>query len=430
MRLETSIAVAPANTVAAPPLAERPSAVIRTVLVVDDSGLQRKILCASLRKWGLTVLEAGSGETALEMCRQSRPDLILSDWMMPGMSGLDFCRAYRALGIEPYTYFILLTSKSEKGEIAQGLREGADDFVSKPVNSEELRARIAAGERILRIERELTEKNRLVTRTLEEIQGLYDALDRDLAGARKLQMSLVPRSPIELEGGRLSFLLQPSGHVGGDLVGQFPISHDRVGVFALDVSGHGVASALITSRLASWLKGSAPDQNVALVWEGSDTVMRAPAEVCRLLNRMFNAEIDTEHYFTIVLAEIDLKTGNVELCQAGHPHPLIQRANGHLDYIGRGGLPIGLIDDATYENTHARLLPGDRLLLYSDGLTECPTPAGGMLEEEGLAEMCHRHRKRTGSDFLAALAGDLDALVGDAEMPDDVSALLIEYFGA
>jgi sigma-B regulation protein RsbU (phosphoserine phosphatase) len=151
--------------------------VIKRVLVVDDSRLQRRILTASLKRFGYDIVEASSGAEALEKCRDAPPDLVVSDWMMPGMSGPEFCHEFRKMQRDSYGYFILLTSKSEKGDIAHGLDAGADDFLTKPVNAAELRARISAGERILMMERELTEKNRLINSTLEELQRLYDSLD-------------------------------------------------------------------------------------------------------------------------------------------------------------------------------------------------------------------------------------------------------------
>jgi sigma-B regulation protein RsbU (phosphoserine phosphatase) len=413
-----------------PPVApvhhDRPT-IIRRVLVVDDSALQRRILSASLRCWGLEVVEAASAEAALDLCAAGSFDLVISDWMMPGMNGLDFCRAFRLIEQENYTYFILLTSKSDKAEVVEGLQVGADDFLSKPVSSEELRARIRAGERMLGVERQLTQNNQFITRTLEELRKVQAALDRDLAEARKLQMSLAPRTTAVYGGARLSFMMEPSGQVGGDLVGQFELSGNRVGMFSLDVSGHGIAAALVTARLAGWLKGSTPDQNVALTLQNGQVTMRPPAEVCAILNRMFMAEIDTEHYFTIALAELDLATGDIRLCQAGHPHPLIQRANGLLDFIGSGGMPIGLIDGAHFAEVRATLGVGDRLFIYSDGLTECPTPDGGMLDEAGLARLFDLHRDRDGEDLLTALSWELSALMDDRCMSDDVSGVLVEF---
>ena len=159
------------------------------VLVVDDSKLQRRILSALLKRGGHSVTEADSGIAALELLQNQTFNFVLSDWMMPGMTGPELCRSLRAGGHENYCYFILLTSKSEKGEIAQGLDAGADDFLTKPVNADELRARITAGQRILDMQSELQRKNRLVRATLDELQALYDGVDRDLIEARELQRS-------------------------------------------------------------------------------------------------------------------------------------------------------------------------------------------------------------------------------------------------
>ncbi|MEK9978905.1 MAG: response regulator, partial [Paracoccaceae bacterium] len=100
--------------------------VIKTILVVDDSKLQRRIVRSMLEKRGHRVIEAKSGEEGLVMSALTYPDLVLSDWMMPGMSGLEFCVKFRELGKNRYSYFILLTSKSAKDEVAQGLEMGAD----------------------------------------------------------------------------------------------------------------------------------------------------------------------------------------------------------------------------------------------------------------------------------------------------------------
>ena len=97
---------------------------VRRVLVVDDSRAQRRILAVQLQRWGYEVIEAASGEAALDLCAGQVFDIVLSDWMMPGMTGLEFCRAFRALPREGYGYFILLTSKSEKAEVADGLEIG------------------------------------------------------------------------------------------------------------------------------------------------------------------------------------------------------------------------------------------------------------------------------------------------------------------
>ncbi len=403
---------------------------IKRVLVVDDSRVQRRILSSSLKRWGYEVLEADSGHAALEICKREQLDLVLSDWMMPGMNGLEFCIAFRELEQDNYGYFILLTSKSEKDEVAHGLDVGADDFLTKPVNASELRARIRAGERLQKMQRELTEKNRLVTDALAEIQCLYDIIDRDLIEAKKLQQSLVKERYRNFGRAEVSLLLRSSGHVGGDLVGFFPVSETQIGLYSIDVSGHGITSALMTARLAGFLSGSTPDQNLALRQDNSGGyTARSPAAVTEHLNRIVLEEMETEHYFTLLLAHIDLTTGVVTATQAGHPHPAIQRANGAVEYCGTGGLPVGLIPGAEFEDFQVKLNAGDRLLLMSDGITECPDETGAMLEEKGVADLLSRNVKVRGNGFLEALMWDLTNYAGDQDFPDDISAVLLEFNG-
>lgn len=400
----------------------------RRVLVVDDSRAQRRILGSYLRQWGYVVEEAESGGAAIDICYRDPPDLVVSDWMMPGMSGPEFCRAVRNLGSESYIYFILLTSKSGKEEIALGLDAGADDFLTKPVNSAELRARMAAGMRILDMEHELLAKNRLVRATLDELQALYDSLDSDLVEAKKLQQSLLSERYRDLGPAEVSLMLHSSGHVGGDLVGMFPICETHVGLYGLDVSGHGISSALMTARLAGYLSATVPAHNLALheIAPGRYAA-RPPAETVSRLNHVFLADLETEHYFTIALADVDLATGRVILAQAGHPHPAVQRADGSVEFVGRGGLPVGLIEDARFDQVEFTLAPGDRLLVHSDGITECAAPDGTMLDDHGLAAIMRHLRQTRGPAFLESLMWKLSDHAGDARFSDDISAALLEF---
>ena len=400
------------------------------VLVVDDSRAQRKILTMSLSRWGYQVSEAASGEEALLACEAQVFDIILSDWMMDGMSGLDLCAAFRAMENEGYSYFILLTSKSEKTEVANGLEAGADDFLTKPVSSDELRARLRAGERIVGMHQELVAKNRLLGATLTQLQKVHESLDRDLIEARKLQQTLVRERFRDWGAGAATLFLRPSGHVGGDLAGFFDIDDGRIALFSIDVSGHGVASAMMTARLAGYLSNAAPDQNIALrmLPDGTRDVW-PPEEVAARFNRTMLDEIQVDQYFTMAYAEVELATGRVSLVQAGHPYPMILRRNGTIERLGHGGIPIGLLPDTQHDRIDARLHPGDRLFLLSDGLTECPSPDGEELGEDGLEQLLFRNRHLESSALLDALIWDLASHMGSEDFPDDVSGLLFDYRG-
>lgn len=401
---------------------------IQRVLVVDDSRFQRRIVSMSLSRWGFDVMEADGGAEAIAICKSHPPDLVISDWVMPGMNGLEFCRAFRDMKRNSYGYFILLTSKSEKEDIACGLDAGADDFLTKPVNSAELRARIAAGDRILRMERELNEKNRLIASTLEELQKLYESLDSDLIEARKLQQSLVSDRYRDFGVADVSLMLRSSGHVGGDLVGMFPVSETRIGLYAIDVSGHGVSSALMTARLAGYLSAVTPEQNLALYRVGAGEYrMRSPAETIAALNRLILDEMDTELYFTMILADVDLARGQVVLAQAGHPHPAIQRMNGKIEWVGDGGLPVGLLPAARFEQVCFDIAPGERLLIHSDGIVECADKCGHLLDNEGLSAILSDLKDIRGPACLEALIWKLSAFSQADDFKDDVSAILLEF---
>lgn len=412
---------------------ENPTALtsaIQRVLLVDDSLAQLKMLSMMLRRWGFEVHTAESALDALEICRDHPPDLVLSDWMMPGMNGIDFCRAFRELTRDGYGYFILLTSKSEKGDIAQGLDAGADDFLTKPVNAHELRARIKAGERIVSMERELSEKNRQVSEALDELREIHTAIDNDLRQARTIQQSLVPERVCEVLTSRVSLLLQPCGHVGGDLVGMFRPGYGRLGLYSIDVSGHGITSAMVTARVAGYLSSTFPGQNIALERRFDNFfAMREPSETARLLNQRLAADPGVEEYLTMGYLAADLSEGKMRMVQAGHSPALLLHPDGSHEFIGNGGLPIGLVDEVSYDQDEFSMSSGDLLLLYSDGFTEAVTKSGEMLGDDGLVRI-FRESARCGSgpELLEDMFWRLTSVMEDPDkLGDDVSAALLEY---
>ena len=400
------------------------------VLVLDDSRAQRRLLSALLKRWGHPVTVCETPDDALAALADPSISIVLTDWMMPGMTGPEFCRAFRQMDRESYAYVILLTSKSEKSEIAHGLDAGADDFVSKPVDPPELRARMRAGKRIIDMQQELVWQNHRVRSTLAEIRGLYDALDRDLQDAKDLQDSLVRESFRQFDTGQIALALRSSGHVGGDLVGFFPIDGDRIGMFSLDVSGHGVSSALLAARMAALLGTSAPESNAAMTQhKGGQWDLLPPDKVAAKLNRMMFHEIGTDLYFTLALADLNLRTGAVTMVQAGHPHPAILHADGTVTWQGAGGMPIGLLEEAEFESFSFTLAPGDRLVMYSDGVTECQGIGTGDLGEDGFASLLRQTAADQGDALLDNIVTALQHFAGRAEFDDDVSLVAFDFTG-
>ena len=158
--------------------------------------------------------------------------------------------------------------------------------------------------------------------------------------------------------------------------------------------------------------------------------MLPPDIVCARLNELLLAEIDTDRYLTMILADVDLATGQTTLSQAGHPSPAVQKADGTVQYCSSFGMPIGLIQGAEYTSFQIKLAAGDRLLLYSDGITECPIDQkGALLDETGLEKILNQLRRSKGTDFIDELLLSLTGVSGLDEFPDDLSAILLEYYG-
>ncbi|WGH77377.1 PP2C family protein-serine/threonine phosphatase [Jannaschia ovalis] len=405
-----------------------PLAPIR-VLVVDDSASQRGLLSAVLRRAGLEVETAPDPGVALSRLLQPGPSIrmILSDWQMPGMDGPDFCRAVRAFGRDEYVYMILMTSVTDRAQKARGLEAGADDFVTRPLDPAELRARVQTGRRILQMEAQLLERNAQTDAALGELQRMHDLIQRDLAEARQLQRAFLPPAHIRVAGSEVSLRLVTSGQVGGDLVGHFAISPTRIALYSIDVSGHGIASALLTGRLAGKFSWRSPQRNIAFHDPGAPP--SRPDRVIDRLNDFMLRELGSDIYFTAVLAYVDLESGAVELCQAGHPHPLLRRADGRVETLGGGGPPVGLLPGARFECVRDRMAPGDMLMCHSDGLTECMDRGGAMLGEDGLAAILGRVPEATEA-ALDHVGAALDAHAGGRDFDDDISMLMLRFGGA
>jgi sigma-B regulation protein RsbU (phosphoserine phosphatase) len=189
-----------------------------------------------------------------------------------------------------------------------------------------------------------------------------------------------------------------------------------------------VTSALLTARLSGLLSGTSAEQNIAIQTGPDGPQGCPPAQVAATMNQRLLSEIQTDRYVTLGYAEIDRRSGRMRLVQAGHPHPLIQHRDGSITRLGDGGLPVGLFDSAGYEGFTAQLTPGDRLLMISDGITECPDPQGTELGQDGLEAMLARLADMRGAAFLDAMMWELARWHGSEDFPDDVSCAMFEYW--
>ena len=387
-------------------------------LVVDDDPLIAGLLKHFLTARGYVAETCPDGESALARVRQGGFNLVLTDRNMPGMDGLTLCRAIRALRLPAYVYGIMLTSSREEDSLVAAMDAGVDDFVAKPVSLPELGARLQAAERVLSLEAGLARRN-------EQLADAYVAMRRDLELARTLQVGHLP-PPARFGRFHFDWRLEASNYVGGDTLDYFALGERHLCFYIADVSGHGVAAAMMAFHAQHQLRASSPQMAQALAAPDADLAATAVAVVTDY-NRRFLQMQDASLYLTMMLGLVDRQTGEVALVQAGQP-PALHAAAGDACFtaIGDGGVPIGILDDPGYEARTLRLAPGGRLLVYSDGVTDCRDAADREFGAQRLQHILQEQR-----DAPLAAAGErlheaLRAWRGVLPFEDDITFLALE----
>ena len=402
------------------------------ILVVDDAIDIKIYLGELLRKWGFQVVLANDGVEARELLEKEPIKLVISDWVMPHMSGVELCRSIRASAVPHYVYFILLTGRNADNDLLAGMEAGADDFLTKPFNADELHARIKAAQRVLHLEQVLAERNHALMHANRQLQQSHDTINRDLEAAAVMQRSMLPDSDYTL-GLNLQSLFCPAAVVAGDIFSYLKLDDSHLAFYHIDVAGHGVRSAMLSFTLGKVLSSTAeegsPVKQAGTNQLGTECIT-SPAAVVAELNRRFQDNNDATPYFTMIYGIIHTSTGDVRMCQAGHPHPFRISRDGSIEHLGNGGFPVGLLPDVHYENTEFTLHPGDRLFCYSDGISECMNadehPFGSERLVEHMLQSCQRPLQET----LTGLSTRLQDWRRGDPFDDDVSLIAIEYDAA
>lgn len=397
------------------------------LLIVDDNETNLDMLSRRLTRAGHRVRTAPSGETALALLQQEEFDLILLDVMMPGIDGFEVLRRVRAEHAATSLPVIMATARDQREDVVQALRLGANDYVTKPLDLPVVLARVAtqlslksAVDRIIELEQDLARRN-------AALQAANDRMRKDLRAAARVQQSLLPAAAPEAPGVRFGWEFRPCDELAGDILNVFRLDADHIGMYVLDVSGHGVPAALLSVTLSRML---APvDGRSSLVRrqvEGSGAVqITPPGEVARELNRRFQLESGAEQYFTFSYGVLDVARRELSWASAGHPGPIYVPSHGPAADLTRSGFPIGWVADAHFPEQKLSLSAGDRLYWCSDGVHEARNQRRAAFGVARVIEAVCAARAVDLGESLVQLIRAAQEWTG-SPFDDDVSVLALE----
>jgi phosphoserine phosphatase RsbU/P len=337
------------------------------ILVVDDSPLIRELIGACLMTDGYKNISfAEDGEDALVKIAGEIPDLIILDLEMPKMDGFEVCKRLRASPETRNIPILIQSGRDTATDVTRAFEYGANDMVVKPIKKFEILARA-----------KVHLENRFL---LEKLTSFHDRVALELEQAKNLQLDICPSaeelsSYREQYGVKIGWHYEPSSELGGDIGGVFPVSDTKLAVYIADFSGHGVAAALNTFRMQTWLASASEDFD-------------RPHILLEKLNNFLCKNLNKGSYATMLFCCLDLENGQLHYAAAGCQPPLLQLPDksSNFEICDSRGMPLGLRENWQYRSTTLPFTPNTKFLLYSDALVEVETSPDVFLGDEGLRD--------------------------------------------
>ena len=364
------------------------------VLVVDDSEANVDVLVEALRgEYKLSV--AMDGEAALRAIEKNPPDIVLLDIMMPGIDGYEVCRRIRANEAWHDLPVMFLSSLEDARDKARGFEAGGNDYVTKPFEPLEVRARVGS-----------------LLRSKAYSDAVKEAMARDLRIAREIQMGILPADLAAATKGTgldVAAILEPARQVGGDLYEVLHPAEDRVFVALGDVSGKGIPAALFMAVTMTLMR------TMARLYDD-------PAVILRHLNDELVEQNPRQMFVTLQCAVFDLRRKRLTVAAAGH-HPAIVLSPGKppREAFSSTGRVIGMMPDNPVTSESMDLTPGDTLLFFSDGVTEAFDEEQELLGEERVLAHLAKRPGTTAAETVESVLARVKAHAGRAKQSDDIS---------
>jgi phosphoserine phosphatase RsbU/P len=375
------------------------------ILIIDDDPAVQLVLTRLLRRQGYAVTAASDGEEGLAKAQELHPALIICDWMMPRMNGIEVCRLVKAAPELSTTFFILLTSLGSVDDRVKGLDAGADDFISKPIEINELTARVRAGLRLHQLSHDLQTQKQI--------------LEAEWAEAAEYVRSLLPeplKKPVSIQA---RFI--PSRRLGGDCFDYFWLDPDFLAIYLLDTAGHGIRATLPSISVMNLLRSRAlPNLNYY-----------QPSDVLSALNQTFQMSYNNDKYFTIWYGVYNRLKRQLTYSSAGHPPAVLlwgTRASGtQVKRLRTPGVPIGMFPEVQFTNDYCDIEPKSSLYIFSDGVYEIHQPDGEIWGLDAFIDLLIDCKKSGSNSNLDRVLHSIQAVNPKDVFDDDLSMLEINF---
>src|ERR1700730_6168518 len=363
------------------------------ILIADDQPDVLRALCLLLKGHGYTTETVTSPSDLLEALGRAEFDLLLMDLnyardTTSGREGLDLLAQLKAMDTVPP--IVVMTGWATVGIAVEAMQRGVTDFVEKPwTNSqllEVLRKQITLG-------RQRRESARLAvqeTQAQKVIASQFHEQEHEIAEARAIQEGFLPKEIAQLPGYEIAGAWQSARVVGGDYFDVLPFDGETCGLCIADVAGKGLPAALLMSNLQAAVRGLASPS-------------LAPEELCARLNALLYRNMASDRFVTLFYAPLDGPARRLQYVSAGHNPPFVLHADGSHDRLREGGVVLGVFANQLFESGVVQLQSGDRMVLYTDGVTEAWNSEDEEFGEERLLRVLQENPARTAAEIQAKI---------------------------
>lgn len=373
------------------------------ILIVDDDFATQLLLERTLMMQGYDITLASDGEEGLIKAKAIRPALIICDWIMPRKNGLEVCSQIKSTPELSTTFFILLTSLDSIEDRVKGLDAGADDFLCKPIEMHELKARVRAGLRLHELSKDLQTQKQL--------------LEAELAEAAEYVSTILPE-PLQHPSLKIDSCFVPSRQLGGDSFDYFWLDERHLVFYLLDVSGHGLRASLPSLAVINLLRSRSLN----------DVDYYQPNTVLRGLNQAFQMSDRNDKYFTIWYGVYNREKRHLTYSSAGHPPAILLTTTGRTTEkrLKTPGVPVGMFPDIKYINASCNIAANSSLYVFSDGIYEVEPQPNSRWGLDRLIELLKKYQKTPERD-LQRLLQYIRNWHPNFQFEDDLSILQIDF---